>query len=195
MTKKFPFFLALAFSAILLAPTEYANGQTWNVDRAHSSVGFKVKHFFTPVAGKFKEYDATVVFDPANLDGSSIDVTIQVASVDTDNDRRNGHLQSADFFDSANYPVITFKSDRIVAKGDNEFVAHGKLKIRDVEKDVELPFTLLGTMVRGERTIASFTANMAINRNDYGVGSGDWLATTVVADEVQVEIAIEANQR
>jgi polyisoprenoid-binding protein YceI len=186
--------VAIMIFSTATAPVQLAEAQSWNVDKNHSEIGFKVRHFFTPVRGEFTDYVADINFDPADLDNSSIDVTIQVASVDTDNAKRNGHLQSADFFDAATYPTITFKSSSIKSTGDNEFVASGKLKIKDTETDFDLPFTLLGTAAMNEKTIASFTANSEINRNEYGVGSGKWVETTVVGDQVAIEIALEVNK-
>jgi len=183
-------FLVLAIAA----PSLTANAQTWDIDKNHSAVAFKVKHFFTPVSGKFSDYVIDFNFDPENLDESSLSATIQTASVDTDNDKRDGDLRSASFFESDTYPTITFNSTSIKSVGENEFVATGKLKIKDVEKDFELPFTLLGTMESRGRTVGSFTSNTVIKRNDFGVGTGNWVATTVVADEVQIEIAIEARR-
>ncbi len=185
-----------AFVFILTAssPTQVAQGQGWNVDTAHSEIGFKVRHFFTPVSGDFKDYTAELNFNPEDLGNSSFDVTIQVASIDTDNQKRNGHLQSPDFFNAETYPTITFKSDSIKKTGENQFVASGKLTIKDVEKDFDLPFTLLGTAKMNDKTIASFTAETTLNRNEFGVGNGKWVETTVVGDEVTIELAIEANR-
>lgn len=194
MKKTFPLLFAIVLFSTAMIPTQHAHGQSWNVDKNHSEIGFKVRHFFTPVRGEFTDYSADINFDAADLDNSNIDVTIQVASIDTDNAKRNGHLQSPDFFDAATYPTISFKSSSIKSTGENEFIATGKLKIKDTETDFDLPFTLLGTAEMNEKTIASFTADTAINRNQYGVGTGNWVATTVVGDEVTIEIALEVNK-
>jgi len=168
----------------------------WEIDPAHSAINFTIKHFFTPVDGTFEEYDATVMFNPEDLENSSIDVTIPVTSVDTRNDRRDGHLQSEDFFNVEKWPNISFVSNSIESRGDNEFVATGELTIRDVTREFELPFTLLGMMdnpMQENTTVAGIVANAQLMRTDFGVGVGDWAATAVVGDEVNIQLNLELN--
>ena len=175
---------------------------SWQIDKAHSSVDFSVRHFFTPVSGTFSDYDIELLFDPDNLEGSSIDVTIDAASVTTRNDRRDNDLRSDSFFEVETWPTITFVSERIESAGDDQYVAHGQLTIRDVTQDFALPFTLLGVMEFDEqraaqmrrKAVAGFTADASLNRLDYGVGSGSWTSTAVVGNEVDVSISIEAAQ-
>lgn len=197
--------LLLAFILFVgFVPAKNASAQAnqWSVDKRHSAVNFQVKHFFTPVNGTFTDYEIDLAFDPDNLGESSISVTIDVSSVDTRNERRNNHLLTTDFFDAETYPQISFVSERIVAAGDNNFVAHGQLTIRDVTKDFELPFTLLGIKTfegdmaqRMGSAVAGFTAEASIDRGDYGVGSGSWAATAVVGARVDISVAIEAKQQ
>lgn len=166
----------------------------WNIDAAHSAVNFKIRHFFTPVPGTFEKWGGTLLFDPSNLEGSKIDITLEVASVNTKNERRDGHLRTADFFDAENFPTMSFVSKEIRSTGENSFVAIGDLTIKETTKTVELPFTLLGTMPdpRNENTtIAGFRAETTIKRNDYGVGTGDYIQTAVIGDEVDIEINLE----
>jgi polyisoprenoid-binding protein YceI len=168
--------------------------QKWNFDKAHSSVSFRIRHFFTPVLGEFNTYDGDIFFDPNNLNESSISVSIQVNSVDTKNGKRDPHLQSADFFDAATYPTMTFVSEKITSLGDNQFVAKGKLTIKDVTTDFELPFKLLGMMdhpMRKGTKIAAFESNFMIKRNDYKVGTGQYVETAVIGEEVNVNITLE----
>lgn len=176
--------------------------KSWQLDKAHSSIGFSINHFFTPVKGSFDDFDIDINFDPNDLDNSSFNLTIQVASVNTGNEKRNGHLRTEDFFNAEKYPVMTFKSSKIMSKGDNMYVAKGKLKIKDVEKEIELPFKLLGVkvlpeemqkMMGGLKEAASFEASYSLNRNDYTVGTGSWAATVVVGDEVNIDVAVEAH--
>jgi len=173
----------------------------WMVDKSHSQVNFSIKHFFTPVNGSFGDFDVELNFDPADLDGSSISVSIDVGSVDTGNERRNGHLRTPDFFDSETYPKMTFESSSIESTGENMFVAKGTMTIKDVTKDFELPFTLLGVMDLPERMqkdgvtkVAGFEAKTSLMRNDYGVGTGNFAATATIGGEVTINIAIEAKQ-
>ncbi|MFH5831319.1 YceI family protein [Halalkalibaculum sp. DA384] len=169
----------------------------WEIDKAHSKISFEVTHFFTPVSGQFTDYNSDINFDPDNLGESSVDVEIQVSSIDTDNQKRDGHLQSGDFFNAAEYPTITFSSNEIVKKsGQNEFAAIGTLTIKDVSREIELPFTLLGIRdhpMQENTQLADIKFTHSINRNDYDVGTGDWVATAVVGGEVDITGTLELN--
>ena len=166
----------------------------WQIDRAHSAINFTINHFFTPVDGTFEDYEATVMFNPEDLEGSMLDVTIPVASVNTRNDRRDGHLQSEDFFNVEQWPNISFVSHSIESRGDNQFVAIGELTIRDVTRDFELPFTLQGVMdhpMQENTRVAGIIADAELMRTDFGVGVGDWAATAVVGDKVNIRLNLE----
>lgn len=170
------------------------NATAWEIDRAHSAINFTINHFFTPVDGTFSDYDATVYFDPENLGESSIDVTIPVSSVDTRNERRDGHLLSEDFFNAERWPNMRFVSNTIESTGDNKFVAKGEMTIRDVTREFELPFTLIGAMdhpMQENTTVAGITAQADLMRTDFGVGVGDWAATAVVGDKVSFQLNLE----
>lgn len=183
------------FAVSSLAMVKFA-ATSWTIDKAHSAINFNVTHFFTPVNGEFKDYEATVNFDPENLEESMIDVKIMVNSIDTENERRDGHLKTADFFNAEKWPHITFKSDNIEKTGDNEFVANGTLTIKDVSKDVALPFTLLGVMdnpMQEGKLVAGIKASTVVDRTDYTVGTGDWASDAVIGDDVTVELNLELN--
>ena len=190
-------FTLFILGAASFAATRYA-AISWTVNKSHTSITFEAKHFFTSVPGAFEQFDAEVNFDPENLEESSINVQIDVKSINTKNERRDGHLQSADFFQSDIYPYITFSSEKIVSKGDNNFEAHGTLTIKDVSTDFVMPFTLLGIMnsPRQENIlIAGFESEFSLLRNDYNVGAGDWISDAVVADEIKVKIDVEVKAR
>ncbi|WP_395275642.1 YceI family protein [Halalkalibaculum sp. DA384] len=192
-------FLALLFILFSGAFTPIRNmaATAWEIDKAHSKISFEVTHFFTPVSGQFTDYNSDINFDPDNLGESSVDVEIQVSSIDTDNQKRDGHLQSGDFFNAAEYPTITFSSNEIVKKsGQNEFAAIGTLTIKDVSREIELPFTLLGIRdhpMQENTQLADIKFTHSINRNDYDVGTGDWVATAVVGGEVDITGTLELN--
>ncbi|MFP8487610.1 YceI family protein [Gracilimonas sp. Q87] len=188
-------FALTVFAVSSLAMVKFA-ATSWTIDKAHSAINFNVTHFFTPVNGEFKDYEATVNFDPENLEESMIDVKIMVNSIDTENERRDGHLKTADFFNAEKWPHITFKSDNIEKTGDNEFVANGTLTIKDVSKDVALPFTLLGVMdnpMQEGKLVAGIKASTVVDRTDYTVGTGDWASDAVIGDDVTVELNLELN--
>lgn len=191
--KTLTLFVALFFAAM---PVMAQNATAWTVDNSHSSIKFEIRHFFSNVPGAFHEYDADIHFDPNNLDDSKLDVTIQVASVDTENERRDGHLRTDDFFNAEKWPTMTFTSNSIESVGDNQFVAKGELTIKDVTKDFELPFTLLGVMDHPRRDgvkIAGFTSEFMLKRNDYGVGTGDYISDAVIGNEVNITLNMEVN--
>ena len=191
--KTLTLFVALFFAAM---PIMAQNATAWTVDNSHSSIKFEIRHFFSNVPGAFHEYDADIHFDPNNLDDSKLDVTIQVASVDTENERRDGHLRTDDFFNAEKWPTMTFTSNSIESVGDNQFVAKGELTIKDVTKDFELPFTLLGVMDHPRRDgvkIAGFTSEFMLKRNDYGVGTGDYISDAVIGNEVNITLNMEVN--
>lgn len=184
----FIFTMFAAFTTIDRESTE------WELDKAHSTIKFTITHFFTPVTGTFDDVDAVVNFDPNNLEESQIDVTIPIESINTRNDRRDNHLRSEDFFNTAQWPNIKFVSNTIEQTGDNEFVARGELTIRDVTREFDLPFQLLGVMdhpMQENTRVAGISANAELMRTDFGVGVGDWAATAVVGDKVNIELNLE----
>ncbi|NBW70026.1 MAG: polyisoprenoid-binding protein [Bacteroidetes bacterium] len=181
---------SLSFAATRFAAT------TWNLDKTHSAISFEARHFFTSVPGAFEEYEANIAFDPENLEESSLSVSIDVASINTKNERRDGHLMTADFFEAETYPNISFTSEKIVSTGDNNFEAHGKLTIKEVTTDFVMPFTLLGVMdspFQENTLIAGFTSEFSLMRNDYGVGTGDWVSDAIIGDEIKVKVDVEVN--
>lgn len=189
-------FLFIAAGQVLATDKKTDSAVEWSVDKAHSAVSFTINHFFTPVNGSFDDFQAQILFDPENLAGSSIDVTIPIESVNTRNDRRDNHLRSEDFFNTDQWPAIRFISHSIESTGNNNFVAKGELTIRDVTKEFELPFELLGVMdhpMRENTKIAGIVADTQLNRTDFGVGVGDWAATAVVGDRVNIRINLELN--
>ena len=175
----------------------------WNVDSTHSKVGFSVRHFFTPVEGSFDQYSAELVWDRENPANSVINTTIQVASINTGNADRDGHLMTPDFFDAETWPEITFRSTAVEAQGDDLLVT-GDLTIKDVTRQVQMPVRLLGVqelapemqqMFGGIVEVASFEAELEVDRRDFGVGTGGWAETAVVGGPVTITIQIEANRR
>ncbi len=176
----------------------------WNVDASHTEITFSVRHFFTPVSGSFRSFDIALDFDGENPENSHVKVTIEVASIDTRNERRDNHLRSGDFFEADRYPHMTFESTSVRRVSENRLVATGNLTIKDTTREIELPITLLGVMelpaqmqemMGGIKEVASFTADTRIDRRDFGVGVGNWAETAVVGAEVSIAIALEANRR
>lgn len=191
--------LALATLTIAAGPAP----MKWNVDVPHTGIEFSVNHFFTPISGKFDSYEIELMFDRENPASSSVEVRIDVQSVNTGNERRDTHLMSGDFFDAETYRYITFRSEEVRANGAGELIVRGPLTIKDQTHTVELPIRLLGVkdipaemreMLGGVEEVASFQTGLEIDRSDYGVGAGSWAAAMVVGHEVGIEIAVEANR-
>jgi len=189
--------LALLTVAAGPAPTE------WNVDVPHTGIGFSVNHFFTPVEGEFDDYEIELTFDRENPANSSVHVRIDVASIDTGDERRDEHLLSGDFFEVDRYPHITFESERVRQAPDGTLLVSGPLTIKDQTRLVELPIEILGVkdipeemreMLGGVKEVASFQTGLEIDRSEYGVGVGSWAAALVVGHDVDIDIAVEANR-
>ncbi|NKB88069.1 MAG: polyisoprenoid-binding protein [Acidobacteria bacterium] len=174
----------------------------WNIDVPHTEVNFKVRHFFTPVTGTFSDYEIELMFDKEDPTNSSVNAVVQIASVSTGNERRDNHLRTDDWFGAGMYGQMTFESTSVRKTGMNEFVAVGNLTIKETTKQVELPFQLLGIqaipeqmreMLGGVTQVASFQANLMIDRTEFGVGTGMWAETAVVGSDVEIELLVEAN--
>jgi polyisoprenoid-binding protein YceI len=165
----------------------------WQIDASHSELTFRIRHLVSRVSGQFNSWSGTIMADPASLAGGSVSVDIQTASIDTNNERRDTHLRSADFFDAPNHPVITFRSTRVVANG-RELQVHGNLTIRGVTRPVVLEGRMLDVGGTAGRRRIGFEAQTQINRMDYGVSwnRGAEGGGVVLGDEVTISIAIEA---
>ena len=188
MNKFFPVFL-FVFSLSIYA-AEY------DIDPAHSSVSFKIKHLsISTVMGRFDKFSGTVDLDPNNLKAIKTSAAIETASVDTDDTKRDDHLRGPDFFDAAKFPQMTFVSKEAKENGKNKLAIAGDLTLHGVTRPVVLDAEFSGAVKDpwgGER--AAFTASTTINRKDFGMTFNKTLDTggLMVGDEVRIEIAIEA---
>ncbi len=169
----------------------------WKLDKDHTSVTFAVKHFFSTVNGNFTEYDGSFSFDSDKITGSKFTFNIPVSSINTNNKKRDTHLNSEDFFNAEKFPEIKFVSTKFEKKSDTEFIVHGDLTIKDVTKKVAIPVEITGKMehpmMKGTK-ILGLAFKTSINRTDYKVGTGNWATTMVVGDNVDVEINLELNR-
>jgi polyisoprenoid-binding protein YceI len=174
------------------APTAAAPVR-WQIDASHSELTFRIRHLVSRVSGQFNSWSGTIVADPESLAGGSVSVDIQTASIDTNNERRDTHLRSADFFDAPNHPTITFRSTRVTASG-RDIQVHGNLTIRGVTKPVVLQGRMLDVGGAAGRRRIGFEAQTQIDRMDYGVSwnRGAEGGGVVLGDEVTISIAIEA---
>ena len=168
----------------------------YNFDRAHSFIGFKVKHNgLIEVPGFFRDFKGTVNYDAADVEKSTVEFTAQAKSVDTGVTPRDNHLRTADFFEVEKYPEITFKSTKVEKKGKN-WIVTGDFTMKGVTKSISFPFQIAGFLPGGERSgpRMGITAETTINRRDFGVNYDTKLPSGILAvdDNVKVVLQIEA---
>ncbi|MBT8397758.1 MAG: YceI family protein, partial [Gemmatimonadetes bacterium] len=146
--------------------------EPWDVDVPHTEINFSVKHFFTPVTGSFGDYDIELMFDAEQPENSTVRVSIDVASVNTKNERRDNHLRSPDFFNAEQFPKMIFESTSVRAAGEHTLLATGDLTIKGITREVELAIDLLGIMdlppemqemLGGVTQVASFHATTKVD--------------------------------
>ena len=180
-------------TALLLHSIAFA-ADTYKIDPAHTSVMFSVRHFgINSVKGKFKEFDGALVLDGETL--KEANGTIQVKSVDTGVDKRDDHLRTADFFDAAKYPTITFKTKRVETGGNGQPVLIADFTMRGVTKELQLPAKISKpTKDPWGGVRVGLEAKTKLNRKDYGINYHEVLETGVMAvgEEVELEINAEA---
>jgi polyisoprenoid-binding protein YceI len=167
---------------------------TWTIDAAHTNVEFSVRHLMiATVKGRFADVQGTVTMDEADPTGTEIDVTIGAASIDTRVPQRDEHLRSADFFDVASYPTLTFRSRSVRREGDT-FKVTGELTIRGVTRDVVLDVVSQGRQADPwGRQRAGFEATARIKRSDFGLTWNQALEAggVMVGDEVKISVDVE----
>jgi polyisoprenoid-binding protein YceI len=186
----------LSGAALVLILASAAQAQTWNIDAAHSAAQFAVRHMMvSTVRGDMGKVSGTVSFDGKNLSAATVDATVDATAINTREPKRDAHLKSADFFDVATYPTITFKSKKVMPNADGSFKVLGDLTLRGVTKEATLDVEALRPVIKdqGGNTRSGTTATVKINRQDYGVkwsrnldGGG-----VVVGDEVTITIDVE----
>ena len=143
----------------------------WTIDPGHSRIGFSARHaMISTVRGSFNDVTGDVRVDVDDLDGSTAQVTLKAASVDTRNGQRDDHLRSPDFFDVERFPDITFVSTNIEEIRERAYIVSGDLTIRDVTKQITIPLELGGVMVDSFGAVrAGFEGSRRVNRRDYGL--------------------------
>lgn len=169
--------------------------ETYTIDPVHSSVGFKIRHFVAKVPGKFTQFSGTIAVDRANLEKSSAEATIQVTSIDTENQKRDDHLRSADFFDATKFPTMTFKSKSWKKTGVDKYDVTGNLTLKGVTKEVVLKVTSLGFGPgMGGAQLSGWEAATTINKADFNMKDPAML-DAALGDEVEITINVEAVQK
>lgn len=185
--------VAFVSIAVMLSSVVYAD--TWDIDKVHSNVGFSVRHLvITKVLGKFNEFAGQVEFDGKNVEGGSVEITIQMTSIDTDNQKRDDHLKGTDFFNVEEFPEMTFKSNKVIKGNDANFKIIGDLTIKGISKEVTLDAEFNGSLAGPwGGTRAGFSATTTINRQDFDMKWSKALEAggLIVGDEVTIILELE----
>jgi len=177
----------LAFTGGLFA------ADTYTVDASHTTVGFSVRHMgISNVKGTFPKVSGTLQLNEKDITKSTVDIVIEAASIDTNNEKRDAHLQGADFFETATFPTITFKS-KAVTKTPTGFVVNGDLTMKGVTKTVSIPFTLVGPKEHPMMPVymVGVEGSLMVNRRDYNINYG---MAAMVGDEVSIDLQVEFNR-
>lgn len=186
MKKTALFITAVAFTLTLGAQS------TWKLDKAHAKLGFGVTHLLvSEVEGSFKNFDITVTSTSDDFSGAKIELTADVASINTDNEARDKHLKSADFFDAEKFPQLTFKSTELKPVEGKTYKLTGNLTMHGVTRWVTLSVKYNGTTVHpyNKKSVAGFKITGTIKRSDFGIGAST--PAGVVSDEVELNANVE----
>jgi polyisoprenoid-binding protein YceI len=163
-------YLITLFAALLAAASSFAQSGNWSLDHAHSSVVFSLKHMvISEVTGTFRDFNVSLRASKNDFSDAEISATIAVKSIDTQNEMRDGHLKTDDFFNAEKFPTIKFVSTSCEKAGDGHYRIKGYLTIRDSTKEVTIDAVLNGTIPSGSGIRSGWKATLAVNRFDYGL--------------------------
>ncbi|MEJ2657300.1 MAG: YceI family protein [Desulfobacterales bacterium] len=185
--------ILIALSLVLMGQTQVM-GYQWKIDPNHSSVTFAIKHIYATIHGRFSDFTGDVIFNPDDLQKAKFDFVIHVNSIDTHYNSRDTYLRSSAFLDANKYPVMTFKSSSVSHVSGDKYLVKGKFTIKDVTKELTLPFIYLGQKVdplNKNEMVGGFDCRFKINRFDYHVGNGRLYKMGVVGKEVDIFISME----
>lgn len=183
-----PFRLLLP-AFLLVAPAFAAD--SYKIDSVHSEVGFKIRHLVAKTSGRFTAFQGTISVDSANMSNSTVEITIDTASINTDNEYRDKDLRSDKYFDVANHPTITFKSTAVKEVSKGKLEVTGDFTLHGVTKRISFPITSLGTipgMKPGSTVIGFGDGALKLNRHDYGIST----MKGVLGDDVDISLDVEA---
>ena len=190
MKKSIAFLFSIAIVSTTFAQT------TWTIDKSHSKIGFNVIHMaVSEVEGKFNDFDGTIISKSDDFNGAEISFTAKTASVDTDNERRDTHLKSPDFFEAEKHPEITFKGN--LTKNEGKYKLVGDFTMKGVTKKVEFDVTYGGSITTDRGSKAGFKLTGSVNRQEYGLAwnSKATGGELVVSDVVDLIVKIELNKK
>ena len=183
---------ATIIAAALLVASVATFAQNWTIDKAHSRVGFGITHLtVAELGGTFNNVDAKFTSSKPDFTDAVIELSADVNSINTDNEQRDGHLKSPDFFDAAKYPAITFKSTSFKKVSDKKYKLNGDLTMHGVTKPVVLDVVFNGTSTNpmSKKTIAGFKITGTFKRSDFGIAPN--MPAAMVSDEVALNASTE----
>jgi len=186
-------------AAVLAATSTFAQPEQWTLDKVHSSITFKVSHMVvSKTVGKFDKFDMDIKWDEKKPQNSTVKVTIDAASINTGDPKRDEHLRGADFFDVAQYPTIVFESTKITPKGKDKVLVQGKLTLKGVTKDTKFEFSGSGPIKNpyADAFKGGAEGKFKVNRKDYGLVYNSVLESggLAIGEVVDVEVQIEADK-
>ncbi|MFN8606932.1 MAG: YceI family protein [Vulcanimicrobiota bacterium] len=189
------FVTSMLVSAGLAVPAR-AELSTYEIDPAHTNVTFTIRHLVSEVEGRFRDFQGTIKYDPKNVPASSVEFTVKSDSIFTDNEKRDAHLKSDDFFSVEKFPTLSFQSKSVKARGTGKIEVFGNLTIKGVTKAVQVPCSVVvGQGFKGE--VIGVVGEFDINRKDYGIiwNSNLDKGGTALGDDVHIKIRAEAGKK
>jgi polyisoprenoid-binding protein YceI len=182
-------------AAVLFATAAWAQGSEWQIDPAHTTVAFTVRHMgISNVHGRFTKVSGSAMVDDSDMTKSSVNATIDIGSITTGNDSRDNDLRSPNYFDAAQFPTMTFKSKSITKAGDNKLKVVGDLTIKGVTKEVTLDVDGPSSPIKmGPNQRRGLSATTSVSRKDFGVGAKT--PSAMVGEEIKIEIDAELTQK
>jgi len=188
------FRLILPALVLLTAGTLSAQAavETYKIDAVHSNISFKIRHLMSKVQGRFGKAEGVVALDTKDITKSSVDVSIDTNSISTNDEKRDGHLKTPDFFDVAKYPTITFKSTKVKETSKGHLEVTGVFTMHGVARNLVLPITFLGTQTDPyKNVVAGFEGGTTLNRTNFDMG----YAPGLLGNDVEIDLNIEARKQ
>ncbi|HVU15929.1 MAG TPA: YceI family protein [Candidatus Didemnitutus sp.] len=187
--------LLVLCSSLALAASVGAGVEVYKIDPVHSSAGFTIRHIMTKFSSSFTSVNGKITVDRDHLENSQVEATIDVTALNTANEHRDDDLKGPNYFNTAKFPMMSFKSKSWKKTGENTFDITGDLTIRDVTKEVVLHATLdgFGPGMRPGTQLSSWEATTVLNRSEFGV-TGPAMIGKAIGEEVTVNISVEADE-
>ena len=186
MKKTYAFLVSILVAGGAIAQTN------WSLDKSHSKLAFAISHMtISEVEGGFKSFDAKITASKEDFSDGVVELTAEIASITTDNEGRDKHLQSPDYFDAAKYTQLTFKSKSFTKVGDKKYKVEGDLTMHGITKTVVLDVVLNGTVEHpySKKTVAGFKVTGTLKRTDFGIATGTPAA--MLGDEITIHANTE----